>query len=455
MRLRTTTALAALLAAGVAPVTLSAPASAATGPYTADFNGDGHADAVAPSPNASTSGKWWSGAVGVVYGSSAGVGRTASVSQNSTGVPGSAEESDGFGQAVAVGDLDKDGYSDLAVGAPQEQVGDDVSGGTVVIVWGSPTGLKGATTVKDPAVSGHDRWGQALAIGDFTGDGRPDLAVGASGTTQWIVKGGFTRSGTTGANISYTTSWTGSTGVLRLTAGKIDTDARADLLLGGRTRIASERNLDHTYLYFGTASAPTKKTELPYGKQLAVGDIDKDGYGDIVTGETQTATGGDLETPGPAVVSHGTASGVGAPEALTDSGRPSLGDIDGDGRLDLALGHPDDSGIKSGNGTVLVQYGGADGFGTPTRLTQDTPGIPGAAEDNDFFGTAVLLTDLTGDGRADLLAGSDGENEADGLVHHLKGTATGLTTSGSAYYGPSAFAIPTAYDPSLGGVLVG
>jgi hypothetical protein len=330
-----------------------------------------------------------------------------------------------------------------------------VAGGAVVIVWGSSTGLNGATTVPDPAPAKHDRWGQALAVGDFTGDGKADLAVGATGTTQWIVKGGFTKAGSTGAKITCTTAWTGSAGVLRLTAGKVNKDTKADLVIGGHTKIASERYLDHNHLYFGTTSAPSKQTELPYGRQLAVGDIDKDGYGDIVTGETETATGGDLETPGAAAISYGTASGVGAKASLANSGRPSLGDINGDGRLDLALGYPEESSVTTVNGAVLVQYGSADGLTAPVTLTQDTPGVPGAAEYNDFFGTSVLLTDVTGDGRADLLAGADGENDSAGLVTFLKGTASGITTSGAAAYGPSAFAISTASAPTLGTTLVG
>ncbi|MFD4560390.1 FG-GAP repeat protein [Streptomyces sp. NPDC058469] len=88
-------------------------------------------------------------------------------------------------------------------------------------------------------------------------------------------------------------------------------------------------------------------------------------------------------------------------------------------------------------------------------LTQDTPGVPGAAEYNDFFGTSVLLTDMTGDGRADLVVGADGENDQAGLVTFLKGAATGITTSGATAYGPSGFSVSTAGAPYLGTTLVG
>ncbi|MFD4560391.1 hypothetical protein ACFWP5_39795 [Streptomyces sp. NPDC058469] len=54
-------------------------------------------------------------------------------------------------------------------------------------------------------------------------------------------------------------------------------------------------------------------------------------------------TGGDLESPGAAVISYGTTSGIGTKASLADSGRPSLGDNNGDGHLNLALGYPEES----------------------------------------------------------------------------------------------------------------
>ncbi|KNE81994.1 MULTISPECIES: FG-GAP repeat protein [Streptomyces] len=60
---------------------------------------------------------------------------------------------------------------------------------------GGSSGLSGGTTVSDPNPSGHDRLGQSLAVGDITGDGRTDLAVGSTGKDVWIFTGGFTKSG--------------------------------------------------------------------------------------------------------------------------------------------------------------------------------------------------------------------------------------------------------------------
>src|SRR5262249_12821426 len=92
---------------------------------------------------------------------------------------------DQLGAAIAVGDFDGDGYMDLAVGAP----GNNPDG--AVFLWkgvaGAPTGRPGrlvAWTVLKPSDAGVSvgQFGFALAAGDFDGDGRTDLAVGAPGT---------------------------------------------------------------------------------------------------------------------------------------------------------------------------------------------------------------------------------------------------------------------------------
>ena len=70
-----------------------------------------------------------------------------------------------------------------------------------------------------------------------------------------------------------------------------------------------------------------------------------------------------------------------------------------------------------------------------------------------FVGTreedkVYAVVDENKDGKADLLAGSDGENDFNGNVTVLKGSASGITTSGATTYGPSAFGISTTTPPS-------
>ncbi|MFD7389307.1 hypothetical protein ACFV46_12665 [Streptomyces sp. NPDC059852] len=91
------------------------------------------------------------GAVVVLHGSASGVSAThrTVITQATTGVPGTPEESDGFGTSVAsadldrdgYADLDRDGYADLLVGTPSEAAGTLGGIGSLTLVWGGSAGL--------------------------------------------------------------------------------------------------------------------------------------------------------------------------------------------------------------------------------------------------------------------------------------------------------------------------
>ncbi len=111
----------------------------------------------------------------------------------------------------------------------------------------------------------------------------------------------------------------------------------------------------------------------------------------------------------------------------------AVGDVDGDGRADVAVGAIlEDLSGKSGAGMVTVLYGSADGLSTDraVSLHQDTAGVPGGAEAYDYFGRSVRLADLTGDGRAELSVGIPGEDSGQGYLQVFRGTSSGVSTSG-------------------------
>jgi len=94
------------------------------------------------------------------------------------------EADDRFGSVVASGDFDGDGLADLAVGAPGESPGNDPKSGWVFLYRGTEYGLApwgGFGQAGFGSNEADDRFGSALAVGDFNGDGRDDLAVGAPG----------------------------------------------------------------------------------------------------------------------------------------------------------------------------------------------------------------------------------------------------------------------------------
>ncbi|EPH46390.1 FG-GAP-like repeat-containing protein [Streptomyces aurantiacus] len=97
---------------------------------------------------------------------------------------------------------------------------------------------------------------------------------------------------------------------------------------------------------------------------------------------------------------------------------PAKADFNGDGYADLAVGVPAATvGGKAAAGYVSVVWGGPRGLRASgnVRITQSTANVPGTPEARDRFGAAVAVTDVNGDGHADLAIGAPGE-DVDGRV---------------------------------------
>ncbi|HEY1488182.1 MAG TPA: FG-GAP and VCBS repeat-containing protein [Micromonosporaceae bacterium] len=156
-----------------------------------DFNGDGKADLAVGAPGEAVGNVPDAGSVTVLAGSSGGLTATGSFSwtQDSAGVPERVEAQDGFGAALATADVTGDGRADLAVGVPGESDGRTDRAGMVDLFLGSSSGLHTtgnvAWTQNSAGVPGtsadNNRFGGALAFGDFNADGHADLAIDADG----------------------------------------------------------------------------------------------------------------------------------------------------------------------------------------------------------------------------------------------------------------------------------
>ncbi|MGW7079473.1 FG-GAP-like repeat-containing protein [Streptomyces sp. NPDC054866] len=190
----------------------------------ADVDKDGYGDLVAREVDeVSEMQVYDAGAVRVVYGSASGFStRTAKITQDTAGVPGVGEpgdpdlndRGDQFGYSISAGDVTGDGYPDIAVGLPGEDLDSAGDTGAVVLLKGGANGLTGTgaqafnqTTAAVPGVSEYgDNFGTEVKLADVNKDGRADLTVGTpleDGTTKdsgaaWLFRGATSGLTTTG-----------------------------------------------------------------------------------------------------------------------------------------------------------------------------------------------------------------------------------------------------------------
>jgi hypothetical protein len=484
------------LAAAVGGVQMPHAATSAAPSLRADFNGDGAADLVIGVPGESLGvGQAFAGVVQVLYGSAGGLTGTGSQlwSQDSPGVAGVAEARDGFGGALAAGDFNGDGHSDLAVGVSQENQGQ----GVAHVLHGSAGGLTATGSQlwsqNSPGVAGvaeaGDGFGGALAAGDFNGDGRGDLAVGVAQENQGrgvvqVLAGsaaGLTATGSQlwlqGSDAVGGIAEAGDGFGVALAADDFNNSGHADLAVGAAGEdIGSIADAGAVNVVYGTAGglapagnqqwfqnspgvAGVSETQDFLGNALTAGDFNGDGRADLAAGAPGETLAVVAEAAGAVNVLYGAAAGLSArgnqvwsqdSAGVADLTEPrdlfgislTTGDFDGDGRAELAVGASgealNDLTSPIGEaGVVHVLPGSLGGLTAAGSLlwSQDSPGVAEQAEDADRFGSALVSGDFNADGPADLAVGAPGQNLGNGfgagVAHVLPGSNGGLTATGS------------------------
>lgn len=329
------------------------------------------------------------------------------------------------GTVGSAGDVNGDGYGDLAIGVPYA----DGQIGEVRIYFGGPAG---PSAVSDQVISspytdtdfGGTTFGSAVAAaGDVNGDGYGDIIVG-------IQRG---RSIDTFSYLFFGSA----TGVSQGSSLALDNPGATSFPGGGPVVGALDVNGDGyadvaeadapVAIYAGSASPagnmPTASRSFPFVRSIAGGDFNGDGFSDLAVGEVP----GQAFVSGAAVVSYSSGSAgidFSRNTVVTNSKTSALtidsGDVNDDGYTDLIVQRMDDNSNTVEHGTDLY-LGGAEGLSTTSTVLPD--------------GYSAVLADVNGDGYSDLLLG-DWSN-VQGHVTVFLGGVDGIAASASAVVGPS------------------
>jgi Domain of unknown function (DUF1929)/FG-GAP repeat len=344
---------------------------------SSDFNGDGFSDAVVADPYADPGGVSDAGQITVMYGNGGtiGGGSVNTLVQGSDNVGNTASAGDRFGSTVAAADLDNDGYTDLLVGTPYEDISGQADSGLAQVIWGSSSGLgkgKASTQLTQDSfgrtVTAGDQLGNAIDASNELGADLPMVAVGVPGGNV------------SGQNDA---GWVGF-----LTAGLNDPRA-VDQNSAGIPGAAEAGDRFGEAITLGLIAGTSTRVDAAVGTP---GEDLGSGTSAITNGGAFTVIN-DLYTGVVAGQAYDqNSSGVPGTPENNDAFGQVLDSVRVGSTTHLAVGIPaEDIGNAADAGSVQLFTSTGTTVTPGVGLTQDTTGVTGTATAGDQFGRRIVL----------------------------------------------------------------
>jgi hypothetical protein len=336
-------------------------------------------------------------------------------------------------------DFTGNGDTDLVIGNGNASVNGVAFVGEAYVAPGTRAGAPNLVTLTAPDGASRDHYGTAAtSAGDVDGDGFADLAVGAflsdNAGRVYLYRGGTSWPASAPSQIlrnpeGQTAAYFGRA----MASGDLDGDGHSDLVVGAELQQVGGSSKGKVFIYHGQASSAglldLPSTFLPnpgnafstgFGSALAIGDFDGDGYADLAATAREMDRRGVVHIfpgkPGAVLVRAATLA-LSVDTTSSEIGLAlAAGDFNGDGYADLAVGAPlEPRGGMMEVGHVHVFSGGPDGIadGAMPELTLDNPGIqPGSR-----FGWALAAAPFEADDSDELAVSAAFHDSSAGRVY--------------------------------------